>query len=48
MIFCPKGRGLALSLFPGVGEFSLSKNSLGVARGDGQAWNSLIHNPLNL
>ena len=32
-IFCPRGRGSALSLCLGGGEFALSKNSPGVLPG---------------
>ena len=41
--FCPRDRGFTLSLCPGGGEFALSKKLPGVARGNGQALNSLIH-----
>ena len=33
-VFCPRGRGLALSLCSGDGEFPLSKNSPGVCPGE--------------
>ena len=43
-IFLPQVSEFRTFLCPGGGEFALSKTLPGGFRGDGQAWNSLIHN----
>ena len=40
MIFCPRGRGFALSLCQRGGEFAHSKNSPGLGLGEG-GWSGL-------
>ena len=43
MIFLPQELGFCISLCSGEVNSPFRKNSLEFVRGDGQAWNSLIH-----